>query len=154
MRLCTIGFGGKSAEEFFTRLREAGIDKLIDIRRSNNTLYCGFTRMRDLPFFLERLCQISYVHEPDFAPSLELLRDYQAKLKRNKKDPDAWRIFVERFQNEISTRPVMRLFQQHASGVKTVCLLCSEATPERCHRRLMAEHIAEHYESEIGIEHL
>jgi len=52
MRIYTIGFAGKSAEQFFTKLRDAGVEKLIDIRRSNNTLYCGFTRRRDLPFFL------------------------------------------------------------------------------------------------------
>jgi uncharacterized protein (DUF488 family) len=33
------------------------------------------------------------------------------------------------------------------------CLLCSEDTPERCHRRLVAEHLQEHW-PEVEIVHL
>ncbi len=72
MRIYTIGFAGKSAAAFFAKLKEAGVEKLIDIRRNSNTLYGGFTRARDLPHFLQQLCGIPYVHEPEFAPSAEL----------------------------------------------------------------------------------
>ena len=154
MRICTIGFSGKSAQQFFVCLTNAGVEQLIDVRRSNNTLYSGFTRMRDLPYFLGRLCQITYIHEPDFAPSLELLRDYQSRLKRNKKDPDAWPAFADRFTEEISARPIVDLFRHHVSDVTTVCLLCSEATEHHCHRRLLAEHIRGNLNDEIEIKHL
>jgi uncharacterized protein (DUF488 family) len=154
MRLYTIGFTGKSAEAFFGRLQKAGVEKLVDVRRSNNTLFCGFTRMRDLPFFLNRLCGIDYVHEPEFAPSLELLREYQRWMKEKKKPGEIWPDYVRRFDKEIADRPIAKLFRRHASGMTKLCLLCAEAKPEYCHRRLLAEHIAEKDGSQIEIVHL
>ncbi len=141
IRLHTIGFAGKSAEQFFDALRRAGVQKLIDVRRSNNTLYCGFTRARDLPFFLTHLCGIAYVHEPDFAPSLELLKDYQKRIEADRKDPQAWPEYVDRFLAEIAQRPICERFQGHAAGFSAVALLCTESKPDRCHRRLLAEHL-------------
>jgi uncharacterized protein (DUF488 family) len=154
MRVCTIGFSGKSAKAFFTRLQEAGVEKLIDIRRSNNTLYSGFTRLRDLPFLLEHLCHISYVHEPEFAPSLDLLRSYQARLKKNKHDAEAWKEFSERFRVEIEERPILELFRRHGNGASAVCLLCTEHLPDHCHRRLLAERLKELIGDGVTIEHL
>ncbi len=143
MQLHTIGFGGKSAEKFFALLQQAEVQRLIDIRRSNNTLYAGFTRARDLPFLLERIAGIDYVHEPEFAPSLELLRDYQKRLRANKKDPQLWPEYVRRFHAEIAQRPILELFQAHTAGLEQICFLCLEPQPEHCHRRLLAEHIKE-----------
>ncbi len=154
MRIYTIGYSGKSAKVFFSRLKEAGVGKVIDIRRSNNTLYAGFTRSRDLPFLLQRICGIDYVHEPEFAPTLELLRGYQARLKQNKKDPEAWPEYVKRFRQEIKSRPILDLFRQHAAGAGDLCLLCMEATAERCHRSLLAEYISAHLKNELEIVHL
>jgi uncharacterized protein (DUF488 family) len=154
MRLSTIGFSGKSAQRFLTLLCEAGVQKLIDIRRSNNTLYSGFTRARDLPYLLQTICGIPYVYEPDFAPSLSLLRWYQARLKKDKRDPKVWPEYVERFAAEIATRPPLKRFQAHSAGVEHVCFLCAEATAEHCHRRLLAEYIAQHADRPIEVMHL
>lgn len=155
VRICTIGFSGRSAERFFVALKQAGVQRLIDIRRSNNTLYCGFTRQRDLPYLLDRLCGIDYLHEPQFAPSEELLRHYQARLKANKKDAGAWPEFVERFTAEIRERPVRDLFRQHTGGLTTVCLLCTEKAPEHCHRRLLAEYLRDQLgPTNVEINHL
>ena len=141
MQIYTIGFSGKSAEKLFTLLQKAGVQRLIDIRRSNNTLYAGFTRARDLPFLLERIVGIDYVHEPEFAPSLELLRDYQKRLRANKNDPQLWPEYVERFHAEIAQRPILELFKTHTASLERVCFLCLEPEPTHCHRRLLAEHI-------------
>ena len=154
MRLSTIGFSCKSAESFFTILAEAGVQKLIDIRRSNNTLYSGFTRARDLPFLLEKICGVAFVYEPDFAPSLTLLRWYQAGLKKDKRDPRLWPEYVRRFTAEIAKRPIIKRFQAHSVGLEHVCFLCTEPTADRCHRRLLAEHIAERAKRPIEIVHL
>ncbi len=144
MQLYTIGFGGKSTERFFTLLQRADVQRLIDIRRSNNTLYSGFTRARDLPFLLQRIAGIDYVHEPEFAPSLELLRDYQQRLRENKKDPQLWPDYVKRFHAEIAARPILDLFNTHTASLERVCFLCLEPDPEHCHRRLLAEYIKKH----------
>jgi uncharacterized protein (DUF488 family) len=154
MRVYTIGYAGKSAKTFFNQLKDAGVARLIDIRRSNNTLYSGFTRSRDLPFFLSRLCDIEYVEEPEFAPSIELLRQYQARMKKNKKDAAAWPEYAQRFSVEIEARPIVELFRKHAAGTANVCLLCAEAKPECCHRSVLAEHLKTKLRGEIEIVHL
>lgn len=52
MKLYTIGFSQKSAEEFFGLLSQNGVIKLIDVRLSNQSQLAGFTKARDLPYFL------------------------------------------------------------------------------------------------------
>jgi uncharacterized protein (DUF488 family) len=153
MRIYTVGYSGKSAEKFFRVLRAAGVRKVVDIRRSNNTLYAGFTRSRDLPYFLEHLCGAVYVHEPEFAPSEELLRGYQAQLKAKRKPAELWPDYVKRYTAEIAARPILERFEEHAAGVENVCFLCMEATAEYCHRRLLAEYIAGR-RKKTEIEHL
>lgn len=154
MRIYTIGFAGKSAEAFFAALRDAGVEKLVDVRRNSNTLYGGFTRSRDLPYLLKHLCNIPYVHEPEFAPSAELLRDYQGRIRKNKKDPGAWPEYVRRYGEELAGRPIVELFGRHAAGVGNVCFLCTEPTAEKCHRRLVAEHIRDNLGADLEIVHL
>ena len=154
MQLYTIGFTGRSAEQFFSALTDSGVQKLLDIRRNNNTLFCGFTRARDLPFLLRRLCGIDYVHEPEFAPSLELLRHYQKRLRNKDSVADAWAEYVPRYTEEIAARPVCELFCRHASGVERLCLLCTEAAPTHCHRRLLAEHLVAQCDNMASIVHL
>lgn len=52
MRVHTIGFTRRSAEEFFSLLREAGITRLLDVRLRNTSQLAGFTKRDDLAFFL------------------------------------------------------------------------------------------------------
>ena len=153
MKLYTIGFKGKSAKQFFALLCDAGVQKVIDIRRSNSSQLAGFTKGRDLQFFLEECFGIAYEHVPDLAPSEGLLKDYRERLGKKKQDDEAWRMYVARFQEEMSERPVLDIFLRAAGGFDSVCLLCSEKTPERCHRRLVSERVSEG-SHDIEVRHL
>ena len=53
--LCTIGFAGKTAEEFFHLLEEAQVEKLIDIRLNRGGQLSGFAKHPDLEYFLKKL---------------------------------------------------------------------------------------------------
>jgi len=70
--ICTIGFAGKTAEEFFALLTQAGVKKLIDIRENRGGQLSGFAKYPDLAFFLQRIAGIAYTHEPRLAPSPEI----------------------------------------------------------------------------------
>ena len=48
MKLFTIGFTKKSAETFFTRLTNAGVKRLVDVRLNNVSQLAGFTKRDDL----------------------------------------------------------------------------------------------------------
>jgi len=128
--LCTIGFAGKTAEEFFRLLTEAGVQKVIDVRENRGGQLSGYAKHPDLKFFLDRVGGIAYVHEPRLAPSPEIRKAYRATHDWSQYEPAFLALMRERGIPAV-------LDPQGFAG--TVALLCSEAGPEKCHRRLVAE---------------
>ena len=49
IRLSTIGFTRKSAEQFFSKLQLAGVKRIVDVRLNNNSQLAGFSK-RDMTF--------------------------------------------------------------------------------------------------------
>ncbi len=144
MRLYTIGFTKKSAEDFFDLLSASGAKRLVDIRLKNVSQIAGFAKRDDLEYFVGRLCGMEYVHMPELAPDAELLDDYR------KKRID-WPAYEPRFRALMDERRIgePRLREVLDGG----CLLCSEPSPERCHRRLVAEYLS-HKWGDVEIVHL
>jgi uncharacterized protein (DUF488 family) len=134
--LCTIGFAGKTAEEFFGLLSQAGVEKLIDIRQNRAGQLSGFAKHPDITFFLGRIAGISYTHEPLLAPPQELLKSY-----RKSKD---WAAYEAAFLRAMKERSVPAVLDT-ASWPAKIALLCSEPGPEKCHRRLIADLLAAHW---------
>jgi uncharacterized protein (DUF488 family) len=131
--LCTIGFAGKTAEEFFALLREAGVERLIDIRQNRGGQLSGYAKYPDLAYFLSEIAGIAYAHEPLLAPAPELLKTY-----RKTKD---WAGYETAFLALMKKRRVPEILDASTWASKCV-LLCSEAGPEKCHRRLVADLLA------------
>ncbi|NMA74810.1 MAG: DUF488 domain-containing protein [Bacteroidales bacterium] len=144
MRIYTIGFSKKSAEQFFGLLQNNNVTKLIDVRLNTQSQLSGFAKGRDLAYFLKKICNIEYKHFPELAPSKELLNDYRKKFI-------TWEEYVIIYNSLISKRNKLQSFQ--VEHFVNACLLCSEATPEQCHRRLAAEFLAE-FDSRLEIIHL
>ena len=69
MKLYTIGFTKKSAEEFFELLRKNGITRIIDIRLRPTSQLAGFAKKEDLAYFLNCLINCEYHHFKILAPS-------------------------------------------------------------------------------------
>ena len=132
VRLLTIGFTKKTAREFFTRLREAGVRRVVDIRLGNASQLAGFTKKDDLAFFLREIGGIDYVHRPDLAPTEEILAAYKKKVI-------GWPEYESRFNALMAERRAETLVSPQEMDL--ACLLCSEPTPAKCHRRLVAEYL-------------
>lgn len=132
MEIYTIGFTKKSAVEFFGSLRQAGIQRLIDVRLNNTSQLAGFTKKENLAFFLWEICRIEYLYEPLFAPTQELFM-----YKRQK---GQWSEYEQRFFALLRDRRIEERIEQKVFDIPTV-LLCSEATAEYCHRRLIIEYL-------------
>lgn len=146
--LCTIGFAGKTAEEFFNLLRGAGVQQLIDVRQNRGGQLSGFAKHPDLSFFLRAVEKIEYSHEPLLAPPPELLKSY-----RKGKD---WAAYEAAFLKEMKKRGVPETVDT-TSWASKVTLLCSEPGPEKCHRRLVADLLAAHWRAqgdEVEVRHL
>lgn len=131
--LCTIGFTGKTAEEFFALLRDAGVQSVIDVRQDRTGQLSAFAKHPDVEFFLRQIGKIGYRHEPLLAPSPELRKSYQ-------EDKD-WAGYQEGFLKLLKQRDVPRSLDV-SSWPANVALLCTEPGPEKCHRRLVADLLA------------
>lgn len=144
MKIFTIGFTKKSAEAFFTRLKQPGLSRLIDARLNNVSQLAGFTKKEDLKFFTREICKIDYIHLRELAPTKDILDAY-------KKAGGDWTVYERQFLALLVARRIEEnLDKQLFDGG---CLLCSEATPDRCHRRLVAEYLREKW-GDVEIQHL
>lgn len=143
--LFTIGFTKKSAEHFFNLLRDNGVKQLVDVRISNNSQLAGFAKGKDLEFFIHEICHIPYKHIADFAPSKEL-------LDRWHKQEVTWGEYEKTYIQLLKGRDILRKYG--AKAFDGSCFLCSEDTPEQCHRRLLAEYLQEHSSEQVKIIHL
>jgi uncharacterized protein (DUF488 family) len=132
MRVFTIGFTKSTAESFFGRLHEAGVKRLLDVRLNNISQLAGFAKRDDLRYFLKVIDGIEYMHEPSLAPTQEMLDAY-------KKEKGEWIDYEKRFLGLISDRHVENTISP--AVIDGACLLCSEARPAQCHRRLVAEYL-------------
>lgn len=144
MKIFTIGFTKKSAEQFFTRMKQPKLTRLIDARLNNVSQLAGFAKKNDLRFFLREICQIDYVHLPDLAPTQEILDAY-------KKNGGDWATYERQFLSLMAARKIENKLSH--SLMDGSCLLCSEATPEHCHRRLVAEYLHSKWDN-VEIQHL
>lgn len=133
MLLYTIGFTKKSAERFFGLLAEHKVQCLVDIRLHPSSQLSGFAKGDDLAYFLRAIVKCNYVHLAELTPTEAILSDYRT-------DHD-WARYVTRFEALMDERKVPESLDQDLFRTQTCCLLCSEATPEQCHRRLVAERL-------------
>lgn len=130
----TIGFAGKTAEQFFTLLKNAGVQKLIDVRENRIGQLSGFAKYPDLAFFLDRLAGISYSYEPRLAPTPEIRATYR--------DTGNWAAYESAFRQLMIDRSIPQALNP-ADFDCAVALLCSEPQPDKCHRRIIAEMLSQ-----------
>ena len=144
MKVFTIGFTKKSAESFFSAVRDSGARRVIDVRLNNTSQLAGFSKRDDLQFFLREIGGLDYVHVAELAPTRELLDAYR------KKQGD-WSTYERGYRELIQSRRIEDTIPREviASG----CLLCSEDQPHHCHRRLVAEYLRERW-GDLEIVHL
>lgn len=144
IKLYTIGFTGKSAEKFFDLLKKAEVKKIIDTRINNVSQLSGFAKGTDLKFFAKEIGNISYEHDIDFAPTKDLLADYRSKKI-------TWQEYEKEYLNLLDLRKVKSKIE--IQKLHKNCLLCSEHTAEKCHRRLLAEYLQQSF-NDVEVIHL
>jgi hypothetical protein len=136
LRVFTIGFTRKSAETFFTTLIESGAKRVVDVRLNNVSQLAGFSKRDDLRYFLRAIGGLDYAHVPELAPTQELLDAYR------KRGGD-WPAYERAFLALMEQRRVEETVPHDL--ITDACLLCSEETAERCHRRLVAEYLRDRW---------
>ena len=143
--VATIGFTKIGATAFFERLENAGIRKIIDVRLHNTSQLAGFAKADDLRFFLSRVLQAEYVHEPLLAPTDDMLSAF-------KKEKGDWQVYEQKFLDLMSRREIENRFSPET--FEGACLLCSEAKPHHCHRRLVCDYLNRKWGGKLSVQHL
>lgn len=144
MKVFTIGFTKKNAEQFFAHLKHPGLQRVLDTRLNNVSQLAGFTKKDDLRFFLREVLHIDYVHLPTLAPT-------QAMLDAYKKNGGDWETYEKQFLALMAERRIEASVDKDL--IAGACLLCSEPTPHHCHRRLVAEYFRGKW-GDVDIQHL
>lgn len=144
INIFTIGFTKKSAEVFFTKLKEAGVKRIVDVRLNNSSQLAGFSKKDDLIYFLKELADIDYVHMPELSPTKEILDAF----KKKKGD---WAAYVNDFIDLLKQRGVEDTVSKDI--MDRGCLLCSEDQPDQCHRRLVADYLEKRW-GDVQITHI
>lgn len=134
MKLYTIGYAQKSAQQFFTLLKDNNVECLVYMRLYPKGQLDAFAKQRDLKFFLSQLNDCDYQYLKILAPTKEVLKSYRKNLN--------WDLYVQRFESLMDERNIPESLDRSLFYQKVSCLLCYEPTPERCHRRLVAERLA------------
>src|SRR5262249_54870016 len=119
--------------------------RLVDVRLNNVSQLAGFTKKNDLRFFTKEIGGIDYVHEPDLAPTADILDRW-----KKQKDGD-WALYERSFLYLMRRRKIQESIPREL--LDGGCLLCSEDKPEHCHRRLVAEYLKERW-GDVRIEHI
>ena len=147
LTLYTIGSSGKTAERFFETLKRAGVKRLLDVRLAGESQLAGFAKRvpGGLDYLAGTICGAVYQHLPDLAPTREMMKALQ-------NDEAFWPVYERRFNALLLERGAIEKLER-AMFDEPCCLLCSEASAERCHRRLVAEAIQRRW-PEIDIVHL
>jgi uncharacterized protein (DUF488 family) len=132
MKVYTIGFTQKSAQQFFDLLRRAHVKRVVDVRLNNSGQLAGFSKQNDLMFFLRELGGIEYVHVPELAPTPDILDTY-------KKHKGSWEVYEQEFLSLMEKRRIEETVAREV--IDQGCLLCSEHKPHHCHRRLVVDYL-------------
>jgi uncharacterized protein (DUF488 family) len=140
MTIYTIGSTKHSAQDFFETLKLSGVKRIIDIRINKTSQLTGFAKGADLPYLLREIADIDYLSMENLAPTKDLLRKYRSK-------EIAWEKFEEEYLKQILDSNSLSTLTK--ADFDKACLLCSEHTSEKCHRRLLANELEKLWKVEI-----
>lgn len=146
MEIFTIGFTQTPAREFFGKLKEAKVQRLVDVRLNNTSQLAAYAKRDDLAYFLSAICNIQYHHEPLLAPTQDILDQF-------KKMKGQWSIYREKFLQLMSDRQIESQLDRQSYVDLSSALLCSEHTAEHCHRSLVVEYLQGHW-TDLKVVHL
>ena len=141
MKIYTIGFTQKSAEEFFKILQKNQIEQLVDIRLNNKSQLAGFTKRKDLEYFLKEILDIDYYYF-----------DYLAPTKELRGIVEDWQLYTREYLKILEKRKVMDRLDPDFFLKRTV-LLCSEPSAMDCHRGILTSYLQENWQ-DVEVIHL
>ncbi|MEM2086382.1 MAG: DUF488 family protein [Archaeoglobaceae archaeon] len=129
-KVYTIGYEGKSIEEFIEELQNNRIERVIDVREYPLSRKRGFSK-KSLQENLSK-AGIDYIPLTALGSPRELRQDLRSRQLSFSEFADLYKNYLLKDLNAI------RNLEIHASS-KTSAIMCFEADWRRCHRSILAE---------------
>jgi uncharacterized protein (DUF488 family) len=127
MKLYTIGYGGRSPDEFLDLLKENGVGAVVDVRLRPDRSSMGAYRLaRKDTEGVRRLLNDAQVQYYSFVELGNLFLDFED-----------WQVRYQRPMDKSGDLLAERLLALEGP----FCLLCAEKSPSRCHRSIIAEYL-------------
>lgn len=145
-QLLTIGYEGKSLEEYLNQLIENDVRLLCDVRKNARSRKFGFNKRR-LKSAVERI-GIGYKHLPELGIASGKRKALESEEAYNKLFAEYVHKTLPERTNELTE--VYSLVEKH----ERVALTCFEKRPEDCHRSRAAEAVTELPQWKYSIKHL
>jgi uncharacterized protein (DUF488 family) len=139
-RIFTIGYEGRTKEDFLSLLIEKKISTVLDIRHRPFSRKKDFSKTPLKNALAER--GIGYVHLPELGVPPDIREQF-----RQEKDGDILRSFLCESLRQHGDL-LMRVLDSHSDG--NICLLCLEKDPSCCHRTVVADYLAERHGFEVN----
>ena len=131
-RLFTIGYERLLPPELVNELRVAGVERLIDVRHRPQSRRPGMSKTRLGELLAEH--GIAYEHRKALGTPPDIR--WHFKNQREAEGREAFRAHVE----DSAAAELDALAEELDTAPATV-LMCLEAEPEGCHRRVLAEQL-------------
>jgi uncharacterized protein (DUF488 family) len=132
-RLSTIGYEGKTVDEFLAELAEGGVELVIDVRAVAASRRPGFSKTAMAAALKER--GIGYLH-------LRALGTPKAGREAARKGRIAEMHAIFETQLETPEAELAMVQADEAARERHAALLCFEAEAGCCHRAVVAERLA------------
>lgn len=128
----TIGHSNRALDEFIDLLSVHGVEVLVDVRKMPRSKRNPQFNLDTLPEHLA-IKGIQYLHLPELGGLRKGSADSVNRAWRN----ESFRAFADYMQTPAFAEAADRLAEIAARD--TICLMCAEAVPWRCHRNLISD---------------
>jgi len=132
LRVWTVGHSSREPEDFVRLLKEASVERLLDIRTVPRSRHVPWADASQLPDLLAKN-GIVYEHEPRLGGLRKAQRDSINDAWRNA----SFRGYADHMQTPEFESGLAALLDLAARA--PTAIMCAEAVPWRCHRSLVTD---------------
>ncbi|MDD1770427.1 MAG: DUF488 domain-containing protein [Methanomassiliicoccales archaeon] len=128
-KVYTIGYEGKTIDDFVRQLKKAGVKRVADVRKITSSRKRDFSKTR----FSELLAKdgIEYVGMRELGTPDDVRRFY--------KSGGSVEEFLRRYQKYIDTVPEAMTRLESVAKEEPTAIMCYENDVKQCHRQLLAK---------------
>ena len=140
--LYTIGYQGKTIDEFMGLLWENEVNILVDVRHSRNS------KLPDYGKAIEKHCvdyNIKYIHLQELGNTPTLRRMFKPEKANSYPFYLSYKLHVEKSKDLQVLKDIVE------NTYSMPCLMCMESNPDHCHRSALVKVLNAQYVQHLSI---